>query len=152
MENKIKIRKLSRELNSFLFSEELLDLLPGCGWNDGGCRSLMKAMTIWLGEVAEPYLIVSQKHHQHASHAFVRIGNYFVDGDGISTRQALYQRWRRAEHFPSVYIKPFNPLTEPNTRSGETPFYIEDSGIIQLIDLLQNKFDKNYILQLLLTE
>ena len=144
---------LGEELKDFLFSNEVISLLPHCGWLDGGCRSLMKALQLWLGEEnAQPFQLVKDITQEHSEHALVKVGKYFIDGDGISTYTEVYTRWFIEEGFSKVFIKPFNPTTEPphiTSSNVEEPYYIEDESINKLVTLLDNHFQKELLLQLL---
>ncbi|WP_240416626.1 hypothetical protein [Paenibacillus periandrae] len=111
---------------------------------------MMKAILLWLGEIhAIPYLIVICKEDQHAEHAVVRVGDYFLDGSGLSTKHALYQRWRYVERLPHVFIRSFNPSEEPDHRNGEPPYYIEEALIQNLATLLAERFNRMRLLQIL---
>lgn len=145
-----EIRKFNETLKAFLYQENVLDLLPDCGWLDGGCRSLMRALRFWLGEEnTTPFLIVKRREDQHAEHAIVKVGEYFLDADGASTRHALYKRWRKVERLPRVFIRTFDPDKEPAHQNGEEPFYIEEDSIVKLVGLLAERFDRSKVLQLL---
>ena len=42
----MNIVDLSYQLKKTLWTDEALSLLPDCGWNDGGCRSLMRVSAL----------------------------------------------------------------------------------------------------------
>lgn len=146
-------RSFNLAFKEFIWQDHLVELLHGCGWLDGGCRSLMKAIQLWLdNELVKPYQIVKVREHTHSEHALIRLGNCYIDGDGISTYNGLYQRWRRVERFPHVYIRPFNPLEEPandRTNPPEEPFYIEEASIKKIAKELDRYFDKEALVQLM---
>lgn len=145
-ESKSNFNKAYKE---FIWQEQLVELLHGCGWNDGGCRSLMKACQIWLkGENVQPYQIVKSKEKLHSEHAFIKVGNYYLDGDGLSTHKRLYQRWRYDEGLSHVFIRPFNPEIEPDNSNGEEPFYVERESIQLIATALQEAFDKKKFVKL----
>lgn len=142
---------LSYKLKRVLWSNDALSLLPGCGWNDGGCRSLMRAFRIWLGpDNVRTYQIVKKPEQLHSEHVFIRIGDRFLDGDGVSGSYQMEYRWRFEERLPVVIIREFDPETEPDHVNGEKPFYIGDSHINQLVKLLDHHFNKEEILECLL--
>lgn len=147
-ENRKEFHKAFKE---FLWEDDKLALLSGCGWNDGGCRSLMRALNQWLGsDQVKTYQIVKSHNEVHSEHALIKVGEYFVDGDGVSTHDELYTRWIDEEGLPSVIVRPFEPELEPNSLSGEEPYYINDNKNQQLIKLLNETFNKENVLEILL--
>lgn len=144
------IHDFSRQLKEFLWSSEALALIPDFGWNDGGCRSLMKAFQIWLGGANTiPHQLVKRPNQYHAEHAFVQVGRWFLDGDGVSSTEEMEIRWFIEEGFPEVFIRPFDPSSEPDHTNGDKPHYIEDEKIETLARMLAERFDKEAVLQLL---
>ncbi|GAF21050.1 hypothetical protein JCM19047_720 [Bacillus sp. JCM 19047] len=110
----------------------------------------MKAFLLWFdSNQAVPYQIVITPGQYHAEHAFVRIGDWFLDGDGVSTFDAMVDRWRYEEGLPCVFVRKFNPETEPDDCNGEHPLYISDKSIQKLVQILDSQFDKETILELL---
>ena len=143
----------NRAFKEFIWNEHLVSLLQGCGWLDGGCRSLMRAIEYWMeDEPIQTYQIVKNRSCLHSEHALIRIGKCYIDGDGISTYHALYQRWRNVERLSHVYIRPFKPEVEPpNTAMGipEVPFYIEEESIEIIANALASRFDKKKLVSLM---
>lgn len=138
------------DLREFLYEPQQLDLLPDCGWLDGGCRSLMKALKQWLGEEnVQTFMLVKNPEDEHAEHVFLKVGDYFIDGDGTSNFKRMQERWIKEEHFSNVIIKPFNPDEEPSHKqSGNEPFYIEDHLVQELVQRLNERFSKDETLKL----
>lgn len=142
----------SYRLKKRLWSDEVLALIPHFGWNDGGCRSLMKAFVLWFdSEELRTYQIVKSPDHYHSEHAFVRIGDWFLDGDGVSGFNQMEHRWLYEEGLARVIIREFDPDTEPVHTNGEVPLYIADDLIEKLVRFLDEHFDKNEVLHLLET-
>ena len=143
----MNIEELSQRLKDVLWSDELLKVLPEVGWNDGGCRSLMRAFQLWLGsENTVPYQIVKTIDQHHSEHALVRVGAWFLDGDGISTHLQLLLRWHIEEGFENVIIRPFKPDLEPAHTDGELPYYISEAHIHELIRMLDRNINKKNLL------
>ncbi|MCR6108650.1 hypothetical protein HXA32_20475 [Salipaludibacillus agaradhaerens] len=141
---------MSYKLKRVLWSEEALSLLPGCGWNDGGCRSLMKAFIIWLGpDHARSYQIVKDSEQGCSEHAFIRIGLWFLDGDGVSGLDQMFYRWRFEEGLSDIIIREFDPETEVDHTNGEKPFYIRHDHILKLVEILDRHFNKKEFLRCL---
>lgn len=133
-----------------LWTDELMQALPGCGWNDGGCRSLMKALTIWFDNPYNvvPHQIVKDASDTHSQHTVVCINGWYLDGDGVSSYELLKHRWEKEEGLRSIVIRPFSPENEEVDRNGEEPFYIEDEEIKDIVKKLEAAFDKEDILAL----
>jgi len=145
------IQSTSKALKRFLLQDSTLSLLPDCGWLDGGCRSLMKAFMLCFDFDVEPYMIVQDPNHLHAEHALIKIGDYFLDGDGVSTEEQLIYKWKNDIGLAQVFLKPFNPLQEPSSETEE-PYYIHDESIHELARALDHTFDQDCLQQLLNTD
>lgn len=146
----MNITDLNYRLKQVLWSDEALALIPDFGWNDGGCRSLMKAFILWLGrDELRTYQIVKKPEQHHSEHAFVQVGRWFLDGDGVSGFAQMEHRWRFEERLSGVIIREFDPDTEPDHVNGDQPFYIEDDRIEILVQLLDQHFDKSELIELL---
>ncbi|MEK4487966.1 hypothetical protein MHH81_20880 [Psychrobacillus sp. FSL H8-0484] len=146
-------RAFNKAFKEFIWQPHLVDLLDGCGWMDGGYRSLMKAFQLWLSdEDIQTYQIVKRRDCLHSEHALIRLGSCYLDGDGLSSYQALYQRWRYVERFPHVYIRVFEPKTEPANlamKLPEEPFYIKEESIELIAKELDATFDKKALVLLM---
>lgn len=145
------IKRFNKALQRFLYTGRVIRLLPYCGWTSGGCRSLMKAMITWLSkDNVLTYQIVKNHEDNHSEHAFVKAGNFFIDGDGISTNDELIHRWLYEEGLSSVVIREFNYITEPIHKNGEKPYYISEESINTLAKLLDERFNKQNVFSLCL--
>jgi hypothetical protein len=144
------LKLFSRAFHNFLYTQKPLALLPGCGWNERGCRSLMSALLIWFGpDLTKPVYITKREEDRHAEHALIQIGCYYIDGDGVSSHRQLVKRWLSVERLPSVIVRPFNTAEEPNHHSGEETYYIDEQNIEKLVKLIDSRFNKENVLQLL---
>lgn len=150
------INKLSDKFYSFLWSNEVLgETTPKingiiiCGWNDGGCRSLMRAIKLWLGEAAETYQIVTDENIHHSNHALCKVGSYFIDGYGIHSENEKKKIWKEEEGLDPIILRPFDFSTEPDD-GGEEPFYYEEYFIQKLKDLLEHSFEKETFIKALI--
>lgn len=142
-------KEFGKQLRKFLYGKRNMSLLPDCGWLDGGCRSLMKALQIWLDEEnVNTYAIMSEENEEHCDHAFIKVGELFIDGDGVSTEKEMYERWLYEEMLPEVYIYPFDPINEPPSEDGTLPVYISEEAIQTLVNRLEKRFDKRHVLYL----
>ena len=143
--------KLNQQLKDVLWTDEVLTLLIDVGWNDGGCRSLMKSFLFWFdSEMVIPYQIVKSPDERHSEHVLVRIGQVFLDGDGVSTESELIDRWKYEERLGNVVLREFDPSREPAHKNGEQPYYVSDSSIQQIVEYLEKKLNKDEILECLL--
>lgn len=103
----------SRKLNRFLFSSKNMSLLPGYGWNDGGCWTLAQAMHLWSGGKAElkaVYSYITKNGRPIMQHVVVQVPGteLYLDADGILTgRELLVTKMEEAERVPRPYIDYF---------------------------------------------
>lgn len=148
----MSINQLSDQFYSFIWSNYVLrETTPTSngiilfGWNDGGCRSLMKAVMLWLGDEAIPYQIVTDESIRHSNHALCKVGNYFIDGQGIHSKSEKIKIWKE-EGIDPIILRPFDVKNEPNN-GDEEPFYYEDFLINKMAELLDIHFDKNEFLR-----
>lgn len=145
-----KLVETSMAFRNFLLEDEQMELLPGFGWSDGGCRSLMRALLLWFDDKrVVPYQLSRHPYPSHGEHGLVRIGDFYIDGEGISTKEGLMELWSEQCSHP-LYLHPFDPVQEPPL-NGEVPCYIEDDKMRVLAEKLDERFNKKEVLQLLLT-
>lgn len=146
------IHKFNVDFYEFLYTKKVFKLLPSCGWLDGGCRSLMKALILWLGEEnLTTYQIVRNKNDIHSDHALIKIQDCYIDAEGISTYSQLFNRWKECEYHGKYtpIIRPYDFVDEPLDKTGEAPFYISDKNILKLKELIEEEFNKDEILSLI---
>jgi hypothetical protein len=95
--------KLGRSLHRLLYSKTVFALLDPyrCGWLDGGCLIAADAIGIWLGVPGRAALVNGT---DRAQHAFILVGDWCLDGDGISSRGAFLRRWRELEGVNGVIV------------------------------------------------
>lgn len=117
-------RDLNRRIKQAARSDRLYELLAPwqCGAFDGGCLMVADALhQLFGGELVGlmGYDWINAQRRgstdSHWQHALVRIGGYYLDGDGFSTRQTLRRRWYRYErtYTTSFMVVPdFNHLDE----------------------------------------
>ena len=70
-------------------------------WLAGGCKILADAIE---SSVGGDQVVLYRAGNNHIQHYAVRIGDMYLDGDGVSTRRALLDRWKKAEGIPDVRI------------------------------------------------
>lgn len=117
-------RELSRRIKQAARSDRLYELLAPwqCGAFDGGCLMVADALHQLFGGELVGMLGYNWVYAQHGGptdsgwdHALVRIGDYYLDGDGFSTRQTLRRRWYAKELCyvtGFMVMPPFNHLDE----------------------------------------
>lgn len=98
---------LSHALRTQLQAPVMWSLLEPfeCGWLDGGCLPLAQALIVWLGSEAELWTV--RDGSGRAQHVLARLGDWYLDGDGISSATVLLSRWRRLERIVSPRLTPF---------------------------------------------
>jgi hypothetical protein len=98
-------------LKLFLLEPRVFGLIHNtadCGWLDGGCRTLAEALSLWLGsDLAEPRVLIDV--HGYPQHVVVRNHGWYLDGDGVTTRGRLLQRWEKREGISRPDLTVYNP-------------------------------------------
>lgn len=87
----------------------ILDADPataGGTWLHGGCLLLAKALRATLG-AGEVWIVTSPRRGpgDRVEHAVLRLGNVFVDAEGVSSERALLGRMARREMIPSPSLR-----------------------------------------------
>lgn len=78
---------------------------------DGGCWAMAVALQKIFG-TGKMYTLVGNGIPQHV---VLKMGNYYLDADGISTEKALIARWMKYEHLETPYLRPFHPFDIPES-------------------------------------
>lgn len=93
-------RSLSRRLHTVLYSPGVFALITPykCGWLDGGCGIAAEGIALWLGAKTQIWVLLDAQGR--AQHLLVRYGEWYLDGDGISTGAELLARWAKLEMIP----------------------------------------------------
>lgn len=111
---------LLSKLKKALKTEEaysILDHIEGADtWVAGGCYLLAKTLmqlvpnaklVVLMGLTKEQ---AQQLTEARPNHVLVKVGNYLVDGDGMSSEASLFKRWIKYEGLiGKCWIEPFNP-------------------------------------------
>jgi hypothetical protein len=119
------IHHISSRIRRAARSDELYEILApwDCGAFDGGCLMVADALRklFGVGELVGlmGYAWVNAQRggptEPHWQHALLQLGDYFLDGDGVSTRQTLRRRWYRDEltYITGFMVMPdIDPLDE----------------------------------------
>lgn len=94
---------IGRSLHRLLYSSAVFALLDPyrCGWLDGGCLIAADAIGTWLGVPGRAALV---NRTGRAQHAFIAVGDWCLDADGISSRAIFLRRWRNLEGVNGVIV------------------------------------------------
>lgn len=112
MAHKIELSYFGRDLHAFLSSERAYQDLLGPGyatWTAGGCWILAQAIHKWLGPPTKLWAIVDGDAPRAVQHVVVSIGDFYLDGDGLSSQAALLRRWRDQEGIQRPRLMRFRP-------------------------------------------
>ncbi len=84
-------------LFDFLYSEKAFSFIHHyrCGWMDGGCFILARALQIWLGGDLAALIRVSMRYEQTADHFVLGLQDMYIDAEGVHTHKSLIHRWNR---------------------------------------------------------
>lgn len=78
-------------------------------WTNGHCWTLALGLKERFGRRATLRTLIGANG---AEHVLVQVGQLFVDGDGVSTRKQLLDRWRSEYGTKSPRLVPFNWMRE----------------------------------------
>lgn len=76
-----------------------------CGWLDGGCLPLAQALVVWLGPQTRLWAV--RDSSGRAQHVVARLGDTYLDGDGVSSANTLLERWERLERIAAPTLTSF---------------------------------------------
>lgn len=147
-----ELKKFHDEFYEFIWSQEVVKLVPKMGWHDGGCRTLMSAIRMWLGRnETKVYQVVKNPEELHSEHVLVKVGNWFLDGYGVSKYDDIINTFVIAEGFARPVLREFDPSYEPMYQQRKN-YYAPSYVIWTLANLLQERFDASATLRILNAE
>jgi len=83
-----------------------------CGWFDGGCVVLARALQLWLGGRLAVIVRAELSGEQTCDHVVLSLTNplhpvekLYVDADGVTTGPALLTCWRTRERLSSAVLE-----------------------------------------------
>lgn len=109
-----KLQKFAVDLIWYLYSPDKGGQIDEYGmWDSGGCWTLAQALHDWIGPRTSMHWVVGwdpQKGYYGPvpQHVVLKIGNFYIDGNGIYTARELLDWWRDVENFKSLSLKPFS--------------------------------------------
>ena len=115
-----------------------LDPLTAADWNNGPCWDVAAAVRMWLGPAASIEGL--------AVHACARVGDFYLDGDGISDAATLARRWAKAARASK---KPAAPQPLPRAFLAE---HITADLTLALARRMRKLLDKGQFLEALAPE
>lgn len=98
------VRAFGKELRRFADEPQQYDLLRQIhadGWTEGGCGGFAAGLKAWLGRHGALYAIRRKargNRRRYLDHMVVKVGPYYLDGDGAHTAKQLIAanlRWYR---------------------------------------------------------
>jgi hypothetical protein len=94
----------SAALRELLYEDSALRWLPdgASSWCQGGCLVLALALSALVD--GEMLVVASRRGPEHV---VVRLGDVYLDGDGISTEEELLHRWRTEERVSDAFLDRF---------------------------------------------
>jgi hypothetical protein len=100
--------------------------LEESSWTAGGCWILAKIISAKTkGQLIGVYA------GQILHHVVVKLGDMYIDADGVSTEHGLLKRWREEEHLRAPYLGAFD---EKKARAGGIVCPRPTRSMVELID------------------
>lgn len=108
------LKKLTTDLLWYLYSPDKGGQIDEYGmWDMGGCWLLAQALHDLIPGSSMHWLVGTdfQKKERGPGpqHVMTRLGDFYLDGNGIYTKSELFQWWRDHEQFSELSLKPFDP-------------------------------------------
>jgi hypothetical protein len=116
MKQSLNVRSLSPLIRDLCQEVEFFKLLNkwGCGAMDGGCLMVALALkeVLGRGEIYAVWGITEGRKTPSYLHALLRIRNLYIDGDGVSHKQLVLDRWNASEYInEALDLVPLAELT-----------------------------------------
>lgn len=133
------IRTLSPKIRAACLKDEFYYLLSpwGCGASDGGCLMVALALQNILGGELYGLTALADRRCKIAryEHAVLKIGNLYIDSDGVASSQMLITRWKNYSNLLEIcnlvplldkdeMTKRGTPYCEQTTKKLAEYFYI----------------------------
>lgn len=108
-----KLQKFTAEFLRYLYHPEGGGKVEEYGmWDSGGCWTLAQALHDWLGPKTSLHWVVGwdpkKGYGPVPQHVVLKIGNFYIDGNGIYTANELLEWWRDIELYRSLSMRPFD--------------------------------------------
>lgn len=137
------------ELLWYLYSEEGGGKIDEYGmWDMGHCWVLAQALHEWMGPRSYLKWIVAEDLHKDLhrilpQHVIVKVGEFYIDGNGLFTRQEIAD-WFKRQDFAHISMRTFDPV-----EAGRCSIHCEPWKRRQLIRDFEKEFgDGREILEL----
>jgi hypothetical protein len=107
------LKKFAVDLIWYLYSPDKGGQVDEYGmWDSGGCWTLAQALHDWLGPKTSLHWVVGwdpkKGYGPSPQHVVLKIGNFYVDGNGVYTANELLEWWRDIELYKKLSMRPFD--------------------------------------------
>jgi hypothetical protein len=108
-----KLKKFAVDFLWYLYSPDKGGQIDEYGmWDSGNCWTLAQSLHDWIGSRSSMRWVVGRDPHRSPialpQHVVLKIGNFYLDGNGVYTEKELLGWWRDLEQFVDLSIKPFS--------------------------------------------
>ncbi len=102
-----EMRSFGRDLYDFFNSPDVFELLGNYAtWSEGGCWIAAEALKRWMRPHAELWAVHDGANILH--HVVVRLGDCFIDANGIFTEEEMLRFWAEEEGLVEPRLRPFS--------------------------------------------
>ncbi|WP_305906274.1 hypothetical protein Q9L42_020740 (plasmid) [Methylomarinum sp. Ch1-1] len=116
-----------KDLQAFCAQDKNIELFPSHGFMDGGCYALAIALKQYLSGVRTAFYSLSRPGI--IDHIVLQVktpsGEFYLDADGIATKDDLLTKAERMENFCQPELNPFDPASYDEEDLGITGYYID---------------------------
>lgn len=130
-----RLRELSADLRRTLYTPEAYACMPRWArqWSDGGCRTLQRAVVLWLGDAAEPWGMfwtpeACWREDMGTTNAYhvgcVVDGRFWLDGEGLCRLDDVRGSFGKGLWPWGLELR---PMPDPDAEEG----YVEDPSTVK---------------------
>jgi hypothetical protein len=112
-----RLRKFAAEFLRYLYDPEGGAKVEEYGmWDSGGCWTLAQALHDWIGPSSSMHWVVGRDPLKEESleplpqHVVLKIGDFYLDGNGLYAKDELMGWWRDLEKFTDLSMKHFSAV------------------------------------------
>jgi|ERR1035437_910768 hypothetical protein len=131
-------KKVQREAEEFKVYDSQI-------WTCGPCACLAKALCTWIGKDVSIYALCQKNESSEAFHLLVRVGDFYLDGDGVSSSEEIFKRWSK-NLVEDLTLVPFENHMWP--QDFYSARYEELHVIRPLIKMMERGLDRSSFMQL----
>lgn len=107
------LQEFAADLIDYLYAPDKGAKIDEYGmWDMGNCWTLAQSLHDWIGSRSRMFWVAGRDPKRHLGalpqHVVLKLGNFYLDGNGLYTEKELLSWWEDLEQFVDLSIKPFS--------------------------------------------